>query len=254
MSTRLIAKRSSRAVAVALAVLAALAVAPGTIAASYPNSLAAAGDSITRAYNTGTFPYSDNPAGSWSTGTNTTVASLYRRLLAVNPAISGHNLNDAKSGAKVGDLAGQLGTAATQHVAAVTILIGANDVCTSSESTMTSVADFRARFTAALGAFRSASPATVVYVASIPNIYNLWSIFKGSSTARSVWSLFKVCQSMLANPTSTNQSDVDRRARVLQRERDFNAAMDQACAADSACRWDGGAVFNTTFVAVCFTH
>ena len=39
----------------------------------YPNALAATGDSITRAFNTGTIPFTDAPANSWSTGTSTTV-------------------------------------------------------------------------------------------------------------------------------------------------------------------------------------
>jgi hypothetical protein len=41
----------------------------------YPNSMAATGDSITRAYNTGTLPFSDRPDNSWSTGTRTSVGS-----------------------------------------------------------------------------------------------------------------------------------------------------------------------------------
>jgi hypothetical protein len=89
----------------------------------------------------------------------------------------------------------------------------------------------------------------LVSVSSIPNIYQLWSVLKGNSSARFVWSLFKVCQSMLANPTSTNQADVDRRARVLQREVDFNTVLAQVCAQYAQCRFDGNAVFNTAFVA-----
>ncbi|HEX9124675.1 MAG TPA: SGNH/GDSL hydrolase family protein, partial [Actinomycetota bacterium] len=34
----------------------------------YPNSMASTGDSITRAYNTGTAPFSDAIGNSWSTG------------------------------------------------------------------------------------------------------------------------------------------------------------------------------------------
>jgi hypothetical protein len=37
----------------------------------YPNSMASLGDSITRAYNTGSFPFTDAIANSWSTGTST---------------------------------------------------------------------------------------------------------------------------------------------------------------------------------------
>jgi len=228
-------------------------VASSTLVASaapaYPRSMASTGDSITRAYNTGFFPYTDNPSASWSTGTNSTVRSHYSRLLAVQPLISGHAFNDAKSGAKMADLAGQIATAASQHVEYVTVEMGGNDVCTSSESTMTSVTSFRADFTNAMNTITTQSPTTLVYVASIPNIYQLWTVLHTNSSARSVWALFSVCQSMLKNPSSTAQADVDRRARVLQRDIDFNAALQQVCALYVQCRFDNNAVFNTAFVA-----
>jgi lysophospholipase L1-like esterase len=220
-----------------------------TAATPLPRSMASTGDSITRAYNTGFFPYIDNPSASWSTGTNSTVHSHYSRLLALQPLISGHAYNDAKSGAKMSDLTGQLTTAAKQRVQYVTVLMGGNDVCTSSETTMTSVASFRSQFVTAMNTITSGSPSTRVYVVSIPNVYNLWSVLKDNFSARTVWALFSVCQSMLANPTSTAQADVDRRSRVLQRDVDFNAALESVCSLYNQCRFDGNAVFNTTFVA-----
>src|SRR4029450_466259 len=57
----------------------------------YPNSMAATGDSITRAYNTGTLPFSDAPGNSWSTGTRAFVGSHYSRILAAQPTIFGRN-------------------------------------------------------------------------------------------------------------------------------------------------------------------
>ena len=218
-------------------------------APALPRSMAATGDSITRAYNTGWFPYVDNPAASWSTGTNSTVRSHYSRILALNPVISGRNWNDAKSGAKMVDLNGQMTTVAGRHVDYVTVLMGGNDVCTSSESTMTSVTNFRAQFTTAMNTITTSSPTTLVYVVSIPNVYQLWSVLKNNGTARAVWWTFGVCQSMLANPLSTAGADVARRARVLQRDRDFNTALEEICAVYVQCRFDNNAVFNTAFVA-----
>jgi lysophospholipase L1-like esterase len=241
--------RSALAFGAAILWLATVASAAVSAAPAYPRSMASTGDSITRAYNTGWFPYIDNPAASWSTGTDSSVVSHYTRLLALQPRISGHAYNDAKSGAKMIDLAGQLTTATKQHVQYVTVLMGGNDICTSSESSMTSVASFTAQFASGMNAITSGSPTTNVYVVSIPNVYNLWSVLKDNFAARSVWALFGVCQSMLANPTSTDQADVDRRARVLQRELDFNAALQSVCATYSHCRYDNGAVFNTVFTA-----
>jgi lysophospholipase L1-like esterase len=225
----------------------------GTSAASaatpYPNSIASTGDSITRAYNTGSIAFTDNPAASWSTGTNSTVVSHYTRLIGLNPAINGHAFNDAKSGARMVDLAGQLATVATQNVDYVTVLMGGNDVCQPSESAMTPVADFTAQFSNAMATFTAASPNTNVYVVSIPNVYNLWNVLKNNGLARFIWAIGGVCQSMLARPTSTQTADVQRRARVLQREVDDNSALATICAQYARCRFDGNAVFGITFAA-----
>ncbi|HEV7811242.1 MAG TPA: SGNH/GDSL hydrolase family protein [Candidatus Limnocylindrales bacterium] len=242
-------RRSLRATVAGVAAIAVVLLGGSSAtAASVPNSMASVGDSITRAYNTGS-AFADNPAGSWSTGTSSTVVSHYTRLLALNPAISGHAFNDAKSGALMVDLAGQLATAASQHVDYVTILMGGNDVCQPSEAAMTPVATFEGQFSSALASFTAASPATSVYVVSLPNVRNLWSALKGNALARFVWALGSVCPSMLARPLSTTQSDEDRRARVLQREIDYNAALARICAQYVQCRFDGNAVFGITFTA-----
>jgi lysophospholipase L1-like esterase len=211
--------------------------------------MASTGDSITRAYNTGFLPFTDNPAGSWSTGTDTSVNSHYLRLLAVNPAISGRAYNDARSGARMVDLNGQMVTVVGQHVDYVTVLMGGNDVCQPTEAQMTSVDDFRAQFTAAMTTVTTGSPAARVYVVSIPNVYQLWSTLKNNATARFVWSVFGICQSMLANPLSTSKRDVRRRERVLQREIKFNSVLEQVCGHYPQCRFDGNATFNYAFTA-----
>ena len=143
---------------------------------------------------------------------------------------------------------GQAGSAVSQGAGYVTILIGANDACTSSESTMTSVSTYRANIDSALNRLKTGLPNSRVLLVSIPDIHRLWFVGKDSSSARSTWSLFGICQSMLANPTSTNQADVDRRARVRQRVIDFNTQLAQACAAyGSNCLFDNNAVFNYPF-------
>lgn len=225
-----------------------LSAAPGQAATTpAPNSMASMGDSITRGFNACGW-FSDCTSRSFSTGTDSSVKSQYLRILAVNPGISGHNYNDGKTGAKSADMYGQAGSAVSQGVEYVTMLIGANDVCTSSESTMTSVSTYRANVDSALNRLRSGLPNARVQVVSIPNIYQLWSVGKVSSSAVSTWSAFGICQSMLANATSTAQTDVDRRARVRQRNIDFNTQLAQACAAyGSNCVFDNNAVFNYPF-------
>lgn len=212
-----------------------------------PNSIASLGDSITRGFNACGF-YVDCPSRSFSTGGDSAVNSHYLRIRAVNPAIDGHASNDARSGAKAADLPGQADTAVGQGAQYVTILIGANDACTGSESGMTPVATYRGYLDTALGKLKAGLPAARVLLISIPDVKRLWEVGQGNALARTAWSVFGICQSLLANPTSTAAADVARRDRVRQRVVDFNTQLAQACAAYGPnCQFDGNAVFNFRF-------
>jgi lysophospholipase L1-like esterase len=239
-----------------LAFVAIAVVAPASVAArvALPRSIASTGDSLTRAAGTGFLPWTDNPAGSWSTGTDPSVNSHYLRLLALNPKIRGKNYNDARSGAKMGELSTQMGTVVSQGADYVTVEMGGNDVCAPNEGAMTSVATYRSQFRAGLDRVTSGLPKVRVFVASVPNIHHLWELYHDDLAAQIAWFTFGVCQSMLANPTSTAQTDVDRRARVLQRIRDYNAALAAVCAEYRQCRFDGFAAFNATYTKADVIH
>jgi lysophospholipase L1-like esterase len=212
-----------------------------------PSSIASMGDSISRGFNACGW-YVDCPSRSFSTGTTSSVNSHYLRILAKNAAINGHNYNDAKSGAKAADMPGQAVKAVSQGAAYVTIRIGANDACTSSESAMTSVSAYRASIDTALGQLKTGLPGAKVLLVSIPDVKRLWQVGKGNLGALTAWSLFGICQSLLANPTSTATADNQRRDRVRQRVIDFNGQLAAACVAYGAnCRYDGGAVFGYQF-------
>lgn len=251
-------ERSIRVVLAALLALSAalLSVTPSIAADSpdvpgivnYPDSIASTGDSITRAFNTGNFPFTDAPANSWSTGTNTSVNSQYLRILHDNPLISGRSYNDAVTGAVMADLNGQVQNVNAQGVSYLTVLLGANDACTDTEAQMTPVATYRTQFQTALNTLTSGSPDARIFVLSVPNIYNLWFILKDNASARNTWSLFGICQSMLANPLSKEPQDVERRNRVRQRVIDYNTQLAEVCATSVHCRFDNNAVFNTNFV------
>lgn len=217
--------------------------------AAPPSSMASMGDSITRAFNACGF-FFDCTSRSFSTGSSSSVNSHYLRIRAINPAINGQNFNHAQSGARADDMPGQAQSVVNRGgVQYVTILIGANDACTSSESSMTPVSTFRGHIDTALATLKSGLPTARVLLISIPDIRRLWEIGRNSSSARSAWSLFGICQSMLANPTSTAQADVDRRNRVRQRVVDFNGQLAAACTAYGPnCKFDGNVVFNFPFV------
>jgi lysophospholipase L1-like esterase len=230
-----------------LVVATVLAVPAAASAAPSGNSIAALGDSITRAFDTCSIAYIDCPANSWSTGTNTTVQSWYTRVLATNPGISGHNYNDAKTGAKMVDLQGQASAAVAQQASIVTILMGANDVCTSSVSTMTPTSTLGNQLRAALTTLTTGDPGAQIYVASIPNVYHLWEIFHLNWAADFVWTIAGICQSLLANPRSTATADVQRRQQVANQVVADNATIGSVCAAFASCHYDGGAAYTVAF-------
>jgi lysophospholipase L1-like esterase len=209
-----------------------------------PSSMAAIGDSITRATDVCCW-YGDHPGSSWSTGGNAFdgVRSQYERIRSLNPDIIGHRYNDAVAGARMSAGPTQAQSAVTQRARYVTVLMGANDLCTSSPSTMTGVATFRDQFRRTLATLFAGLPSRAhVSVSSIPDVYQLWRLYHTSSTARLVWSLGRICQSLLA-PTRTEAG----RQLVRQRNIAFNSVLRQECAAYVRCRYDGGAVFGYAF-------
>jgi lysophospholipase L1-like esterase len=237
-----------RLVAAACAALALVASTTGVGAAKTqpPKSMAGLGDSITRAFNACGF-FFDCTVRSWSTGTDSAVNSHYLRLLAIQPKIAGRNFNDARSGARMSDLNGQALSAVAQRVEYVTILMGANDACTSSVSTMTTTATFQAQFQQALQTLHTGLPAASIFVASVPNAYRLWEVGHTNPEAVAKWTALSICQSLLANPTSTAPADEARRQQVLNQIKAYNTVLGSMCGQVARCKFDGGAVFNYQF-------
>src|SRR5947209_14876025 len=96
--------------ATALLALAAVFVSPANAATKNtatwkPASMAAVGDSITRAFDIDwSHVLADSPQYSWSTGTSTQVNSQYRRLLAIDPGLAGNEYNLAKTGTNMANI------------------------------------------------------------------------------------------------------------------------------------------------------
>jgi lysophospholipase L1-like esterase len=238
-----------RGLSATVAALTAVLLLPASPAAAAgpPDSMAGMGDSITRGFNACGW-FVDCTYRSFSTGGSSLVNSHYLRILTKNPAIHGHNHNDASSGAKASAMPAQASTAVSQNVQYVTILIGANDACTSSESTMTPVNTYRSSIDSALSTLKTGLPNAWIALISIPNVYRLWQVGHTNPAALSAWSLFGICQSMLHRAWSTSSTDEARRQRVRQRVADYNTQLAQACAAYGPhCDFDDNAVFNYPF-------
>jgi lysophospholipase L1-like esterase len=242
-------RRLASALAATAALVTAAAAATTTAHASsppLPNSIAAIGDSISQAYDV-CCSYGDHPANSWTTGYSSTdgVSSHYERILAANSAISGHYFDDAVSGAKAADTATQASSAVSQAAQYVTILIGANDVCTSTIAGMTPTATFQSQFQSTMSTLESGLPAGAhIFVSSIPNVYQLWQVLHTNSSAEFVWSAAQICQSMLNRNNTETQ-----RQQVLSQEEADNTVLQQVCQQYANCLWDNLATFNTAFTA-----
>jgi lysophospholipase L1-like esterase len=208
--------------------------APAAVAAApappLPDSIAAIGDSITQAVDVCCF-YGNWPGHSWSTGhvPFDGIASHYERIRAQNPAIRGHRWNNAVSGAQMADAPGQARATVGQGAEYVTILMGANDLC-GWDGTET------------LDILRTGLPASHVFVASIPNLYQLWSILRTNPVAQTVWQAAGICPSML----NFFNSPADRQA-VIDREAELNQVLEDVCATWSNCRFDNYLTFNYDF-------
>lgn len=220
----------------------------GPVAAEpVPEVMAALGDSVSAGFNACGW-YVSCTSRSWSAGDNAPVRSHYVRLAERGPALRGHNRNFASPGSTSADLMGQVDKAIAAKAGYVTILLGAQDACVRTEEAMTPVAVFRQRVQAAMGRLRAELPQARVFVASIPDLRRLWRVGKDDPIARTFWGLGRICQTMLANPTSTKRADVRRRAHVRARVMEFNDEWERACEAyGPQCRTDGGAVFSFPF-------
>ena len=211
---------------------------------SAPASIAALGDSITRAYGL-CGGWGDCPQASWATGTDATVDSHFARLTSDGSRPRVHNL--AVSGATVAALEAQARQAVAARADYVTVLIGGNDACAYSEQAMTPTRVFAERFAAAIATLTDELPQARILVVSIPDLHRLWEVGKDDARVVETWARMGVCRAMLANPTSMAAEDRRRRARVRDQVKAYNEVMAALCARRERCRWDGHAVFEHPF-------
>jgi len=214
---------------------------PGDPNPDAPASIAALGDSITRGVNACT-TIGECVEANWSTGTTPAVASHFQRLQAAHPGEAVTASNFAVPGAKAADLPAQAAQAAG-GAEYVTVLIGANDAC---DATPVPSAAFGSYVDEALGALVDADRDVRILVASVPNLYSVWEAGHDNERALWVWGL-DLCAQMLGDADSGDAAVEQRRQDVLSLIGEYNVALASACANYTACRYDGGTVFETSF-------
>ncbi|OSP43417.1 hypothetical protein B7767_10250 [Streptomyces sp. 13-12-16] len=209
-----------------------------------PRSVAAVGDSITRGFDACAV-LTDCPEVSWATGGSEEVDSLAVRLLGRAGAAE-RSWNYAVTGARMADLPEQMARAVRRSPELVAVMAGANDACRETTSAMTPVDDFRADFQEAMRTLREALPKAQVYVASVPDLKRLWSQGRTNPLGKQVWKL-GICPSMLGDADALDAAATLRRETVQNRVEDYNEVLEEVCAKDRRCRFDGGAVYEYRF-------
>jgi lysophospholipase L1-like esterase len=195
---------------------------------SYPGSMAAAGDSITLAYNAdgnstlfGGQTYEQYEV-SWALGNSTRVYSHAQRFSELNPAFiwDAQNDNYAVSGANMIDLQDQV----TQIVQNgpydyVTIFIGHNDICDASEPAgMLDTAIFESLFTAAMDILYSQENPPDVVVSSLAKISDLYNVGRNDGWCDFIWRIGNICRVVTSgNPDYIVQAD--------QRAQEYNDVL-----------------------------
>jgi lysophospholipase L1-like esterase len=209
----------------------------------WPHSLAAIGDSITRAV------FADNtinglgdgqPWHSWATGYDggDVVLSHYERIAAQNPAFFA-NYNNAVSGARMDDFLAQANLTVLQNPDYILVFLGHNDLCRSSSAAIPSDASFEAWFRQGLDALLAGLPDKKIVVLEIIDVAQLWDCCSGDFGCRLAWWLYTPCEVVTAG-SSTDRATV--RARTIG----FNNILRQVCAEKGVMFEDR--IFEQTFV------
>jgi hypothetical protein len=136
----------------------------------YPNSIVVLGHSGATGYDADPkVPETDATQNSWATGDNPEIRSIYLRLLALNPAVRGHNTNLAVDGTGVGELAGQAGQAlATKPLPELFLIQSVDNDMRCDGTDADNYAPFAATLTEVLKKITSGAPKAKILIVSSP--------------------------------------------------------------------------------------
>ena len=213
-------------------------------AAMYPNSVVVLGHSAAPAYGSDpAHPYRDAPKNSWATGVNPLVKSIYSRILAVNPAIKGHNVNLARDEVTVKDLAAQAHKAVTLTPKPELVLIEIEGDVKCDGSDESRWGDFRTGVSTALDTLTKGLPNAKIFVVSY------WGSFPSyvkyleglSMSARLKHAGKGLCQYVEAPSARVVPSHVAYTKKIVT---GYNKQLAAACAQFPQCHYDRGAAQN----------
>jgi hypothetical protein len=203
----------------------------------YPNSIAVLGHSGATGENSDPQqPGVEVRANSWATGTNPKVNSVYRRVLAHNPAIKGHNVNYARAGADVRTLADEASVLLGDDPKPDLILIQIMDNDLTCPVEPAALSDFRTRLTATLKKLGRGAPKSSQFVMS--------QLGSPLTYARSISRQERASQGGTGPCDFMTPAGKIARKKVVRAEEAihaYEAALKSACATVRQCTYDGGA-------------
>jgi lysophospholipase L1-like esterase len=156
--------------------------------------MAAIGDSITRAFNSGA-PLAQ-PHRSWSLGYENGVVRSHRQRLE-DMGVGVTAIDVSRSGAKSRDLAGQVGRLLRYNsLDYVSFLMGANDVCDWRTNHAADLRQYETNLRQAVSRLVNHSPNVKILMVAIPNMLNLYEV-ASPHRCQAKWTIMSFCPSLL---------------------------------------------------------
>jgi hypothetical protein len=228
-------------------------------ATRYPSSMVVLGHSGATGFASNPeHPFRDAPENSWATGTNPAVNSVYERILALNPAIKGHNANLAQDGATLKEFASQVhrAIALKPEPGLVLVQIGDNDIkCDGQDATR--YAAFRAQFAASLTQLTNGLPQARIFVIGEWGTFSSYikTMLSVSVPARLTHAGKGPCSIFAPQSAPSPGSVVPAHVAYLERTvKGYEAQLAAACAQHPRCRFDGGAAARLVVTAADLAH
>jgi lysophospholipase L1-like esterase len=161
-------------------------------------NIGAVGDSISAGFNADRLL--NNRELSWSTGTSgdRRVLSHFHRLTDIHGSAHVRAFNEAVMGSESADLPQQTRRLSGRQLDYVTVLIGANDVCTWSGPDLDEkLRRFKTHVTFSVQTLLDGNPGVRVVLVQIPDLFRLWELGMANN-CQSKWNLFGICAPLLA--------------------------------------------------------
>ncbi|MEZ4743461.1 MAG: GDSL-type esterase/lipase family protein [Bdellovibrionota bacterium] len=159
------------------------------------------GDSISRATNSTVF--GEVPFSSWATGGDTRVFSQAARLQEETGSLV-FTYNYARSGAQMRHLRKQAQKLLKRKPDYVTILIGANDLCSWKQNNTTQLQAFESELRGTLDDLTTSSPKVKIILSAIPDMLRMYELGKQKGCSM-MWKVFRFCSPLLGKDRTEMQ-------------------------------------------------